>query len=150
LEQELASVIRFCLNQEPFKKFYTKRMKEGFEYPSLYCPPPQMVGGQDTLSSYLKTYLWPIKVFDKDSEKAVQKAENIANKIMALRFYIPLVDPDGQETGDFLRFKRVEAKEIDDGVAQILLSWDSRYLFERQTYEKMQSLYLFFEMKMKG
>lgn len=148
MEQELASVISFCLKQEPsIQKFYTKRVKEGFANPSLYCPPPQMVGGQDTFSTYLKTYIWPIKIFDKDSELASRKAESIADKIMSLRFTIPLVAPDGSETGDGLRFKRVEAKEIDDGVAQILLSWDSHYLFERKTYMKMHSLYLSIELK---
>jgi hypothetical protein len=43
-----------------------------------------------------------------------------------------MLDETGSETGDFVRISRVEVRIADSGVATIVLTWDSRYYYDRE------------------
>jgi hypothetical protein len=148
MDQEIGSIIGFCYQQLPIQ-LYMDRLPQGFIYPCLYFPPPITTDGADSVSTYLKSYTLPIKIFwgdmktkMMDSQKAAAEADRIADTIRERRFLIPLIQQDGTSASGFIRIRRCQVKPIDDGVAQLTLIWNSRYLFHRDTYEKMRHFYL--------
>lgn len=141
MEQELGSIRGYCYSKYPIK-IYTKRLKKNFEVPCMYFPPPISSDSSDTVSTYLTTYSLGIRVFHADSSEAYSLAENIAHSIRSERYLVPVLNPDGTLTGKYIRIKRCDAREIEDGVALLTLTWDSRYKYHRDSYEKMRHLYL--------
>jgi hypothetical protein len=110
---------------------YTREVPINFETPSMYFPAPFSFDGNDTTQTFLKTYNLSVKLFHKDSQQANNEAESIADRIRSSRSVIPIVDENGSETGDFIRFNKIETRIGDKGVANIILDWDSRYHYER-------------------
>jgi hypothetical protein len=121
---------------------YVNRVPEKFKIPSIYFPPPIVVDGNDTVSTFRKTYLLQVKVFHVNSQEAVEKAEEIADTIRAGRHLIPILNRDGRITDDYIRIRRAEVRQIGDDVALFSLTWDSRYKYDRTVYDKMMKLYL--------
>ncbi|MGJ9460117.1 phage portal protein [Oceanobacillus sp. CF4.6] len=109
---------------------YTKEVPINFERPSLYFPTPFTFDGNDTTNTFVKTYNLTVKLFHQDSQLADSKAELIADAVRSNRSVIPIVDTKGVETGDFIRFGRIETRIGDKGVATIIMEWTSRYYFE--------------------
>jgi hypothetical protein len=148
VDQEIGSIIGFCYKQLPIQ-MYTDRLPQNFTYPCFYFPPPITVDGPDTVSTYLKNYTLPIKLFwgdmksrAMDSRRALTEADRIADIIREGRFLIPLLNQDGTVDQGFIRIKRCQTRPLDDGVALLTLNWNSRYLFHKDTYEKMRHFYL--------
>lgn len=141
MEQELGSIMKYCYDRHPCQ-VYIKELPQGFKIPSLFFPPPFNFDSPDTTTSYKVSYSLPIKVFGLDSHDASQRANGIADEIRNKRNLIPMVDPDGNPTGQYIRLNKCEVKSIDKGVFQILLTWDSRYRYEKETYQKMGRLFI--------
>lgn len=141
MEQELGSITRYCYDAFPCK-VYTENSKEGFVTPSLYFPPLGTTDRVASFSTYSKTYTWSIKLFDKTSKMALTNAEVIADSIRSRRYLIPLVDFEGNLTGEYLRIKKVDTRESGDNIALIVLAWDSYYLYNKEVFAKMRTLYL--------
>src|SRR5690625_2785265 len=112
-------------------KVYTREVPVNFGTPSMYFPRPFSFDGNDTTSTFLKTYNLSVKLFHKDSQQAGFEAERIADKVRSKRNVIPIVDDKGAETGDFIRFTKLETREADKGEFSIVLDWDSRYYYEK-------------------
>jgi hypothetical protein len=151
---EIGSIAKFCYDHYPMfsdvkdrlQQLYFGRLPENFKVPSLYFPVPQEDDAGDTTQTYRITYRLYIKSFHLDDQKAYDVAKAIADKVRASRNIVPLVDVSGALTGDFLRIKRCNIKPLSEdmifGVSQLFLEWDSRYKYDRPTYEKMGKLFL--------
>ncbi|MDO7787128.1 hypothetical protein P6N53_07850 [Desulforamulus aquiferis] len=121
---------------------YTKRVPQNFTVPCIYIPPPVESDGSDTVSTFLKTYTLGVKIFHVDSQQAVEKVQEIADAIRVGRYLIPILTQDGNQTGKCIRIKRADVRSADEGVAILSLTWNSRYKYDKPTYEKMGQLKL--------
>lgn len=110
---------------------YDLKLPEDFKVPSMYFPVPTSFSSNDTNQTYLKSYTLNIKVFHHDTKQAYYKAEELADAITSNREAIPMVEVGGAVTGDYVRFNRVETRDGDNGVAMLILNWDSRYYYHR-------------------
>ncbi|WP_035502433.1 DUF6838 family protein [Parageobacillus thermoglucosidasius] len=139
MNPEVASIMSYFYKLFPCK-VYTKEVPENFAVPSMYFPEPFSFDSNDTTSTFKKTYNLSVKLFHKDSQKASDEAERIADAIRTKRNLIPLLKPDGAETGDYIRISRIETRIADSGVAIIQLTWDSRYYYEKEQYTPLQDV----------
>lgn len=116
---------------------YTKEVPENFAVPSMYFLTPFSFDGNDTTSTFMKTYSLPVKLFHKDAQQAFAEAERIADTVRRKRMLIPLINPDGSGTGEYIRITRIETR-ITDGVALITVNWDSRYHYDREEHVPLE------------
>ncbi|WP_404407731.1 phage portal protein [Jeotgalibacillus malaysiensis] len=120
-------------------KVYTEEVPEDFEIPSMYFPEPFSFGGGDTNMTFLKTYSLNIKLFHQTKQKAYSEAEKIATAIERARSVVPMVDPAGVLTGEYLRIGRIEVRGSGPGVATIVVNWDSRYHYDRDPVPSLEN-----------
>ncbi|GIN71133.1 phage-like element PBSX protein XkdJ [Bacillus sp. J14TS2] len=110
---------------------YDQELPENFAVPSLYVPTPSSSDGSDTVSTFRNDYVLPVKLFHVNTNRALEEAGKIATAIREDRYLIPLLDPSGASTGDMIRISKVETRRLDNGVALISITWNSRYFFRR-------------------
>ncbi|QNK87749.1 phage portal protein [Sporosarcina sp. resist] len=137
MNPEVGSIMSFFHNLFPVK-VYTKEVPENFVVPSFYFPTPFSFDSNDTTSTFMKTYNLPVKLFHKDAQQANSEAERIADTVRRKRMLIPLINPDGSGTGKFIRITRIETR-ITEGVASIIVNWDSRYHYDREDYVALEN-----------
>ncbi|MDN8592026.1 phage portal protein [Paenibacillus sp. 11B] len=141
MNSDVGSIMAACFRVHPVQ-VYTDRMPQDFVVPSLYFPQPIITDAPSSISSYRVDFSLAVKVFDRTDEQAGDAAERIAQIFRQTRMTIPVIDEDGQNTGQYMRLRRAETRLIDDDVAQLTLTWSSRYQYSRVDYEKMGSLLL--------
>ncbi|GED14873.1 hypothetical protein [Aneurinibacillus migulanus] len=158
--EEIGSIARFCYDYYPMftdpkdglQQVYFVRIPQNFKVPSLYFPVPQEDDRGDTTKTYRINHRLYIKSFHNNEQKAYDAVKAISSKIQGSKYIVPLVNQSGTLTGDFLRIKRCNIKPLHEdtlfGVAQLYLEWESRYLYDQPTYEKMGKLFL--TQKLKG
>lgn len=139
MNPEVGSIMNFFYQMNKVK-VYDEEVPVNFERPSMYFPPPMTFNGVDSNTTYLKTYSLNVKVFHNDSQKAYAAAEKIADAVDSRRNLIPLLNEIGEDTGDFLRIARIEVRVGEMGVATILIQWDSRYFYERETAPPLEDI----------
>lgn len=140
LEQELASIARFIFDNTGIQAVYYNEMPESFQTPSLYFPVPEVMTRGDTMNSYALVYSWYVKVFDKRSNTAYNKAFNVLNAIKRKRNLIPLINPDGTLAGGGIRVKDPRLSKLDTGVVQIQIDWDSIRSFDVTSADKVMKV----------
>lgn len=136
MNQEVGSIMSHFYSLFPVK-IYTKEVPEKFEVPSLYFPEPFSFDGNDTTSTFMKTYNLVVKLFHTDTQLANSEAERVADTVRRKRMLIPLVEQDGTPTGEYLRISRIDTR-IVDGTASITINWDSRYHYDRKEYSPLE------------
>lgn len=139
MNDEVGSVMNFFYDLFPCK-VYTLEVPEKFVVPSMYYPPPLVFDSNDTNMTYMKTYSLPVKLFHRDSQKAIDKADMLADALRRKKGVIPLVDVEGKHTGHYIRMTRIETRLSESGVAIITLNWDSRYFYEREEYAPLENI----------
>ncbi len=142
LQDEIGSIMKYCHTLNPVK-IYSERIPQNMAIPSMYFPVPLVSSSGDTFSSYRNSYQLFIKVFAGTSPEAHNKAHIIAEGIRKARCIIPVLSAVGPPTGMYMRLNGdIQTKELDDGVAQVALKWDSRYPYDREVYQKMGRIFL--------
>lgn len=142
LQDEIGSIMKYCHTLNPVK-IYSDRIPQNMVIPSMYFPVPLVSSSGDTFSTYRNSYQLFVKVFSGTSPEAHDKAHIIAEGIRRAKCIIPVISAAGPSTGKYMRLNTdIQTKELDDGVAQVALKWDSRYLYDREVYQKMGALYL--------
>lgn len=141
LAQEIAAIVKFLHGANPVSLYYDE-VPQDFFVPSMYFPVPQLTSNQETVRSFRNNYAMFIKVFEKDTSSAQKKALVLSDSLNVKRLRVPLYDLQGVPTGDFLRLNSVTSNKVDDGVAQIGISWHSNYPFEVVTSEKIEEFIL--------
>ncbi|HFL0606055.1 TPA: hypothetical protein ACGX6L_002134 [Listeria monocytogenes] len=126
---EMGSIMAFCVKSlkdiASNIKIYEKSVPANFVSPSLYFPQPSISGASASLSSFKNVCVWNIKVFDTDKAKSFQIAEALRSAFYSKRLIIPVLKPDGIESGFFIRLKSVDIRDGDEFSKSIILSWDS-------------------------
>ena len=130
LEQEVASIARYVLNKTGLEHYYTDILPETFVYPSVYFPAPELDTEYDTLSTYSVYYRMPVRFFAADNQSAYRLALTAANHLISERNRIPLINPDGTESGKYFKVKKSDVKNIDIGVYGLNVEWESIRTFD--------------------
>lgn len=81
-----------------------------------------------------------MKLFHHDSRQAHDHAERIADAVREARHIIPLIDRSGKGTGDSLRISRIETRIGDSGTASIIIQWNSRYWYKRESELSLETI----------
>ncbi|MGE6629836.1 phage portal protein [Bacillus sp. NPDC077027] len=140
MNREVGAIMHYVYTQFPVK-MYNRELPERFQVPSIYIPPVSAMSGPDTVSTFMKTYSLHVKLFHHDSEKAFDTAETIVDALNADRNMIQMVSEKGQWLNDYIRIKRVETRSGDQGVATIVLTWDSTYWYNRDKHLSLEDVY---------
>lgn len=139
LEQEIASIIKFVIDNSDNPAPYYHEIPQSFTIPAVYFPTPEIASGGDALSSYALEYSWFIKFFHESTEKAYPHALQALVALKQKRNLVPLIDETGEHIGKGVRIKDPAIRKVDDGVFQLSISWISRRLYDVPQKTKMQS-----------
>lgn len=127
LEQEMASIIKFVYEQAGEPSPYYWNVPQSFSVPAVYFPTPEIDTGGETFLTYYVDYAWYIKLFHKTAQGAYTLGYAVTNAIRAARNLVPLIEEDGSEiAGSWVRVNDPALKVLDDGAAQLTVSWRSR------------------------
>lgn len=127
LEQEMASIIKFVLDRAGGPSPYYWNVPAHFCVPAAYFPTPEIDTGGETFLTYNMDYVWYIKLFHKTGQGAYSIGHDVITAIRAARNLIPLIETDGSEVeGSWVRVNDPQLKVLDDGAAQLTISWRSR------------------------
>lgn len=145
LEQGLAAVVRYIQGHtEEGTKLYFEEIPEDFYVPSVYFQVPFTSGRKATLRTYctaITLNCWFMGVKDWD---AYAKAADMRDRIMLDNCIVPLYDVEGNPTGKGIRTGFPDTRKIDEGIAQLSLSFDI-YFRPEEEHTKMQKLYIAWE-----
>lgn len=139
LEQEIASIIKFVLDRTGNPSPYYWNVPEDFSVPAVYFPTPEIMTGGETFLTYHMDYTWFILIFAETSEKAYALGLQALTAIKGKRNLFPVIGTGGEETGETFRADDPRLKVLDNGAAQLQISWTSRRPYDDKEAVKMQS-----------
>ncbi len=142
LEQEVASIIKFTLDNAGNPAPYYEEIKRNFVVPACYFPSPELDTDGETLQTYRVRYSWLIKFFHTTTAGAYEMAAAVLDALKRARNLVPIIGNDGIETGEFLRILDPSIKKIDSGVYHLNIEWDSRRPYDVPTEKYMQEYYI--------
>lgn len=139
LEQEMASIMKFVIRKAGEPTPYYWNVPQNFQIPAVYFPPPELDTGGETFLTYNVDYAWYIKMFHKTEQEAFAMAYSVAHAIRASRNLLPIIAPgDGADMeGFWVRVNDPSVKVIDDGAAQLTITWRSRMPYQ-DTFQDRQ------------
>ncbi|TCN01144.1 hypothetical protein EV294_101596 [Paenibacillus sp. BK033] len=143
---DIVSIASFC-GELISAELYIGDVPEEKTLPALAFPPPRIADSPGNLVSFRKTYTLVIKVFEETDSKAFMTADSIADAIRAPRYRIPCLAEDGARTGEFIRIDKLDLQMGGTGEAQLTLEWSRQIGFERETYEKVNTVTVTERMK---
>ena len=143
LEQEVASIIKFTLDNAGNPAPYYGEIKKDFVVPSCYFPSPEIDTDGETFRTYRLRYSWFIKFFHKTTEEAYALALSVLLALKRARNLVPIIGEDGEPTGERLRIQDPSMKKLDSGVYQLVIEWDSRRQYDAPTVVNMQEYYIY-------
>lgn len=141
MEQIAASIARYILTAAGNITPYYNDLKEGFKVPSVFFPEFEVGTTREDFDTYAFNNAWYVKFFHSTTEQANALAKRVLAKIVGGRYYVPILNKDGTDTGRKIRISRAEIKKVDDGVYQMWLDWDESYEYDDLSNkpEKMQT-----------
>lgn len=139
LEQELASIMKFTLDRADNPSPYYYEVPQHFSVPAVYFPTPEITTGGETFRTYSMEYAWYIKLFHKSSNGAYSLGLAVLTAIKSNRNLIPLITVTGEKAEGNIRLDDPKLKVLDNGAAQLTLSWTSRRPYNTEETVKMQS-----------
>lgn len=142
IEQEIASIIKFVLDCAGNPTPYYHNVPESFAVPSIFFSVPEIEYEADTLNSYGSNYTIFINFFHSTTEGAYELTLPVFHGINSNRKLIPLIDIEGETTGEFVRIKNSQLKKVDECAYQLQLDWVSRRPFTQSDMELVQEFYL--------
>ena len=126
LEQEIASIMKFALTQAGNPSPYYYNVPEKFVFPAMFFPQPEIRTRGETFHTYAMEYAWYINVLCETTEEAHAKAWDVLTALKQARNCVPLIDTDGEPTGEKLRLDDPSVRPVDTGVVQLTIAWKSR------------------------
>ena len=127
IEQDMASIIKFVLTRAGDPAPYYWNVPQHFQVPAAFFPTPEADTGGETFLTFYEDYTWYIKLFHKTAQEAYELGRKVLQAIRAERNLIPLIEQDGSETpGEWVRVNDPRLQVLDDGAAQLTVSWRRR------------------------
>ena len=150
LEQEIASIMKYVIDRAGKPAPYYWEVPAHFAVPSAYFPMPEIDTGGETFLTYYMDYAWYIKIFHRTKEGAYALGLAVVTAIRAARNLVPLIAEDGSEVEEsWVRLNDPKLKILDDGAAQLTITWRSRrpYNDTAAGAQRSQSFYVDVFMK---
>ena len=127
IEQEMASIIKYVADKAGGPSPYYWNVPQHFSIPAVFFPTPEITSGGETFMTYHLDYAWYIKLFHRSEQGAYSMGQTVLNSIRAPRNLIPLIEERGNVIpGEWVRVDDPSLKVVDDGAAQLTISWRSR------------------------
>lgn len=139
LEQEVASIIKFTLDAVGNPKPFYWNVPRSFTVPSVFFPMPEIETGGETLLTYYMDYVWYIKFFASSRRGAYNLGLKALTTLKGKRHLVPLITPQGKPEGGGLRVNNPALRMVDDGAAQLTISWRSRRPYDFEDEVMMQT-----------
>jgi len=147
----MASVIKFVYDRAGKPSPYYWNVPEHFETPAVFFPEPEIDTGGETFLTYYMDYTWYIKLFHRTGQGAYSLAAAVATALRAERNLIPLIAEDGSEVAEsWVRVNDPKVKVLDNGAAQITISWRSRKPYNDTLKEVRQAQHFNLDVFMKS
>lgn len=127
IEQEMASIIKFVLDKAGGPSPYYWNVPQSYRTPAAFVPTPEVDTGGETFLTYYADYVWYIRLASKTGQGAYSLGAAVISAVKAARNLIPLIAEDGSEiAGSWVRVDDPNLKVLDNGDAQLTISWRSR------------------------
>ncbi|MDE5564983.1 MAG: hypothetical protein K2I93_07485 [Oscillospiraceae bacterium] len=140
MDQYESSLARVCLELGGISCLYEDNVPENFMVPSLYFPPHAVFPSASALGSYQSSYTIYAKVFAATKREAEELAEKIVQGIMLQKCLIPVFEENGADSGNVIKLEPPSSKGIDEGMAQITLTYKIIRVFKETKYPSVQSV----------
>ena len=135
-EQELASIMKFIIDNTGNPYPYYHSVPQDFIVPAVYFPSPEIESAGDTLLSYAFTYTWFVKFFHKDVHLAYNMGLEAITAIQRRKNLIPIVAENGELIDKhWFRLRDPQLRAIDNA-AQLTLMWNSYRPYDNENAEK--------------
>lgn len=147
LEQEVASIMEFAHRGagEPAPYYY--EVPEQFVTPAIYFPEPEINTRGETFFTYASEYAWYINIIAGTSAEAHERGLRLLTLLKRGRNLVPIINEDGEDTGQKLRLKDPKLKNVEAGVVQLSIEWTSRRPYDATEPLKMRRFILNYEDK---
>ena len=143
LEQETASIIKFVTETAENPYPYYWNVPQNFMIPAVYFPTPEMLTGGETFLTYYIDFHWYIQFFHKTAQEAYALGQKVITGVKKQRNLIPLLAQDGSMIKDsWIRIDDPSLEVIENGTAQLTISWRSRRPYQQNETPKTQHFYL--------
>ncbi|PEU05225.1 hypothetical protein CN527_02475 [Bacillus cereus] len=103
---------------------YHDQVPEELVIPSVYYPILSINDLKTSKDHYTLLYTMTVRFFNTTTDKAMQAAENVANKIRSNGYTIHLRNVDGSESIDTIYFQRVTTAPSGVGSAQLTMIFE--------------------------
>lgn len=139
IEQEMASIARFVLNQCGEISPYYWNVPESFLVPAVFFDTPEMTSGGETFLTYWSHYLWHIRFYSHSKQQAWNMCKDVFHAIKRARNLIPLIDLEGEEIeNEGIRIDDPSMNALDENSALLTVSWKSRRPYDSTLIEMEQ------------
>lgn len=144
LEQEIASLMRYMLDNAGNPSPYYHEVPQDFLVPAVFFPPPEVSSHGDTLRTYALEYSLFVKFFHSSTPQAYVLGMTALTGILGNHCLIPLILEDGSYASRGFHVKDPRLKQIGgaSGVVQLELSWDSPRPYNEPLSHKMMAFNL--------
>lgn len=124
-EQIHGSMKAFVYDNLPSGTFaYHDQVPEELVIPSVYYPILSINDSKNSKDHYTLLYTMTVRFFNTTTDKAMQAAEKVANKIRSNGYTIHLRNVDGSESTDTIYFQRVTTAPSGVGSAQLTMIFE--------------------------
>ncbi|MBO1583152.1 DUF6838 family protein [Bacillus sp. XF8] len=124
-EQIHGSMKAFVYDNLPNGTFaYHDQVPEELVIPSVYYPILSINDSKTSKDHYTLLYTMTVRFFNTTTDKAMQAAEKVANKIRSNGYTMPLRNVDGSESIDTIYFQRVTTAPSGVGSAQLTMIFE--------------------------
>ncbi len=142
LEQETASIIKFVTKTAENPYPYYWNVPQNFMIPAVYFPTPELLTGGETFLTYYIDFHWYIQFFHKTAQQAYGLGQKVVMAIKKQRNLIPLIAQDGSIIKNhWIRIEDPSLAVIENGTAQLTISWRSRRPYQETETAKAQRFY---------
>ena len=147
LEQEVASIMAFAHSSAGKPAPYYYDVPEQFRTPAIFFPEPEISTRGETFFTYASEYAWYINIFGATSAEAHAIGLRVLTALKRAKNLVPIIAEDGKETGEKLRLKDPQLRNIEAGVVQLSIEWTSRRPYDATIPPRMQRFKLGYEIK---
>lgn len=138
IEKEMAWIAKTILSINQGITAYFNQVPQNFKIPSIFFPPAEVRAGNYTMGSYLLQYSWYLKFFAKSKGAAYQLAHRTMESLYRQKNKIALINEAGGLTGEVIRIKHAEMKDLDQNAYELMIEWEVVRPYDTQETVKMQ------------
>lgn len=122
IEQELAAMVRFLLNEKEDITPYFLQVPSDFQVPAIFFPVPESQCKKVTFSTVKTEMVWRIRFLAADDTEAYKMAVTAQNRVIEADNKIPLYEVDGTEIEKRLQIGHPHITKLGTGIIQMELN----------------------------